>query len=212
MNVARWYFDLISPYAYLHLKQFGRLPADLQVEYVPCLFAGLLAHWGQKGPAEIAPKRRHTYRQVIWLAGHLDIPFRMPPQHPFNPLHALRLLLTAGPTRERIEIAFDMIWQEGRDLQSRDSWVELGRRLDIDDVEAALGDANVKQQLRSNTEEAARNGIFGVPTFLMDGEVFWGQDSLEMMLEYLRDPTAFDSPEMRRADSIPIGASRSAIR
>jgi len=212
MNVARWYFDLISPYAYLHLKQFGRLPHDMEIEYVPVLFAGLLAHWGQKGPAEIAPKRRHTYRQVVWLARHLDIPFRMPPQHPFNPLHALRLLLAAGPTHEHAEIAFDMVWKEGRDLQSQSSLAELGRRLGIGDAEGELKDAAVKQRLRDNTDEAIRSGIFGVPTFLVDGEIFWGQDSLEMMLEYLRNPTVFNSPEMRQADSIPIGASRSEHR
>lgn len=208
MNTARWYFDLISPYAYLHLKQFGRVPAGVSVEYVPVLFAGLLAHWGQKGPAEIAPKRRYTYRQVVWLAKHLDIPFRMPPQHPFNPLAALRLLIAAGPTQEHTEIAFDMIWKDGRDLQSHDSLIELGRRLGIADIEGAMKDSAVKQRLRDNTDEAIRNGVFGVPTFLIDGEVFWGQDSLEMMLEYLGNPALFGTPEMRRADSLPIGVSR----
>lgn len=205
---ARWYFDLISPYAYLHLKQFERLPAGMKVEFVPVLFAGLLARWGQKGPAEIAPKRRHTYRQIVWLAQHLDIPFRMPPQHPFNPLSALRLLLAAEPTRDHVEMAFDMVWNEGKDLQSHDSQVELGHRLGISDIEAALADPRIKQRLRDNTDEAIRLGVFGVPTFLIDGTLFWGQDSLEMMLEYLRDPAIFDTPEMRRVDSLPIGISR----
>ncbi|MEO6968073.1 MAG: 2-hydroxychromene-2-carboxylate isomerase [Rhodanobacteraceae bacterium] len=208
MNIARWYFDLISPYAYLHLKQFGQLPPDMRIEYVPILFAGLLAYWGQKGPAEIAPRRRYTCRQIAWLAQRLDIPFRMPPQHPFNPLHALRLLLVAEPTREHIEIAFDMVWKESRDLQSHDSLIELGNRLAIGDVEAALANARVKQQLRDNTDEAIRKGIFGVPTFLVDEAIFWGQDSLEMMLDYLRDPDIFDTPEMRHADTVPVGVSR----
>lgn len=209
MRTARWYFDLISPYAYLHLKQFGRLPADMSVEYVPILFAGLLSHWGQKGPAEIAPKRRYTYRQIGWLAQHLGVPFRMPPQHPFNPLAALRLLVAAEPTRNHIEIAFDMVWKEGRDLQSNDSLAELGRRFGIGNIEAALADAGIKQRLRDNTNEAIGKGIFGVPTFLVDDEtIFWGQDSLEMMLDYLRDPAIFDTPEMRNADNLPIGVSR----
>lgn len=208
MKTARWYFDLISPYAYLHLKQFPRVPADITVEYVPILFAGLLSHWGQKGPAEIAPKRRYTYRQVVWLARRLGISFRMPPQHPFNPLAALRLLVAAKPDRENIEIAFDMIWKEGRDLQSHDSLVELARRLRIGNGEDAMNDATVKQRLRDNTEEAIGNGVFGVPTFLIDGEIFWGQDSLDMMLDYFQDPTSFSSPEMRAVDNLPIGTSR----
>ncbi|TAN03638.1 MAG: 2-hydroxychromene-2-carboxylate isomerase [Rhodanobacteraceae bacterium] len=210
MTTARWYFDPISPYAYLHLKKFGRLPPDLGIEYVPILLAGVLAHWGQKGPAEIVPKRRHAYRQTVWLARQLGIPLQMPPRHPFNSLHALRLLVAAGPTREHVETAFDMAWKDGRDLQSRDALLELGRRLRVEDVESALADAHIKQQLRDNTDEAIRKGVFGVPTFLIDQAMFWGQDSLEMMLDYLRDPGMFDTSEMRRVDSLPVGASRRA--
>src|SRR5580698_2917593 len=103
---AKWYFDLISPYSYLHLKQFGRLPAGLEIEYVPVLFAGVLKHYGHKGPAEIPPKRIYTYRQLVWLAGQLGIPFKFPPAHPFNPIQALRLVLAAGPGRENVETAF----------------------------------------------------------------------------------------------------------
>lgn len=208
MTTARWYFDLISPYAYLHLKKFGQLPSDLDIEYVPILLAGLLGHWGQKGPAEIAPKRRYAYRQIVWSAKHQGIPLKMPPQHPFNPLHALRLLLGAQPTREHVEIAFDMVWMEGRDMQSHDALMDLGRRLDVEDVESVLTDVRIKQQLRDNTDEAIRHRVFGVPTFLIGEAMFWGQDSLEMMLDYLHDPGIFDTPEMRRVDSLPMGASR----
>src|SRR5690348_9010873 len=94
---AHWYFDLISPFSYLHLKQFGRLPAELEIQYIPVLFAGLLKHWEHKGPAEIPAKRIYTYHHVSWLAARLGIPFRFPPSHPFNPLPALRLVIAAGP-------------------------------------------------------------------------------------------------------------------
>lgn len=208
MTTARWYFDLVSPYAYLHLKKFGQLPADLNIEYVPILLAGLLGHWGQKGPAEIAPKRRYAYRQIVWLAKHQGIPLQMPPQHPFNPLHALRLLVAAGPTRKHVEAAFEMVWKEGRDLQSRDELMALGQHLGVADVDSALTDAHIKQRLRDNTDEAIRNGVFGVPTFLVGAAMFWGQDSLEMMRDYLHDPGIFDTPEMRRLDSLPVGVRR----
>src|SRR5579863_1284424 len=114
---SRWYFDLISPFSYLHFKQFHRLPAGFEVDYVPVLFAGMLKHWEHKGPAEIPPKRTYTYRQVVWLAGHLGIPFTMPPAHPFNSLHGLRLLVAAGPTRQNVETVFDMVWKDSRGLQ-----------------------------------------------------------------------------------------------
>jgi hypothetical protein len=103
---AIWYFDVISPYAYLHLKQFPRLPADLAIEYRPVLFAGLLKHWGTKGPAELPAKRVHTYRQAVWFAHELGVPFRMPPRHPFNPLKVLRLIIGLGASRAVVETAW----------------------------------------------------------------------------------------------------------
>ena len=121
MSSTPWYFDFISPYSYLHLKQFHRLPAGFEVEYVPVLFAGLLKHYEHKGPAEIAPKRSYMYRQLVWLAADLGIPFKFPPAHPFNPIHALRLVLAAGPTRAHVETAFDMVWGKGATCRRRTS-------------------------------------------------------------------------------------------
>lgn len=205
---AQWYFDFISPYSYLHLKQFGRLPADLEIEYVPILFAGVLKHYGHKGPAEIPPKRTFMYRQLVWLAARLGIPLRFPPNHPFNPIHALRLVLAAGSTREHVETAFDMAWKEGRDLQDPATLEELARRLHIEDVQAALADEQVKVRLRVNTEAAIAAGVFGVPTFRLGDTRFWGQDSLEMMLDFLKHPALFDSAEMRRVSELPLGTMR----
>ena len=206
-----WYFDLISPYSYLHLKQFDRLPADLEIEYVPVLFAGLLKHYGHKGPAEIPSKRVYMYRQLVWLAGRLGIPFRFPPAHPFNPIHALRLVVAAGPSREHVETAFDMAWKEGRDLEDPATLEELARRLHIEDAQAALTDGQVKTRLRANTDAAIAAGVFGVPTFRLRETQFWGQDSLELMLDYLTDPTLFDRGEMLRVSSLPEGTIRKEL-
>lgn len=208
---AFWYFDFISPFSYLHLKQFGRLPAALEIEYVPVLFAGLLKHWEHKGPAEIPAKRIYMYRQLIWLGQHFGIPFKMPPAHPFNPLPALRLLIASGPTREHVETAFDMVWKEGRDLMGSANLAELGQRLGVKDIEAAMADEAVKAKLKANTEEAISKGVFGVPTFLIGDALFWGQDSLEMMLDYLKDPCLFDTAEMRRVRNLPQGVMRKEV-
>ena len=208
---ASWYFDLISPFSYLHLKQFGKLPDDLEIEYVPVLFAGLLKHWENRGPAEIAPKRVYTYKHVTWLGQHLGIPFKAPPAHPFNPLPALRLLIASGVTRGHVEAAFDMIWEEGGDLMDPQNLAELGKRLGVKDVRAALADETVKAKLKANTESAIARAVFGVPTFLVGDALFWGQDSLEMMLDYLQDPGLFDTPEMRRVHSLPVGMARKEV-
>ncbi|HOM14984.1 MAG TPA: DsbA family protein, partial [Rubrivivax sp.] len=98
MKVLSFWFDPISPYACLAFEQ---LPQALQgcsyaVDYRPVLFAGLLGHWGQLGPAEIEPKRAWTFRQVAWHAHRLGIALDVPAQHPFNPLAPLRLGLASA--------------------------------------------------------------------------------------------------------------------
>ena len=96
MTKATWYFDFISPFAYLQLVQFPKLPNDLEITTVPVLFSALLKHWGQLGPAEIPPKRQFVYRFFQWNADRLNIPFTMPPRHPYNPMPSLRLCVAAG--------------------------------------------------------------------------------------------------------------------
>lgn len=185
MTPITFYFDPLSPYAYL---AFERLPQVLAgrsyvVEHRPVLFAGHLKHWGQLGPAEIAPKREWTFRQIAWLAHHHGVPLQMPALHPFNPLPLLRLLLATAadgqPNRLACEAVLRHVWRGGADPTEPQRLAELARQLQP--VRDPQGD-DVKQQLRSNTEDAIARGVFGVPTFeLPDGKRFWGHDSLEML-------------------------------
>lgn len=209
---ARWYFDIVSPYAYLHLKRFGELHPALAVEPVPVLFAGLLKHWDNKGPAEMAPKRLHTYRSCIWTASQLGIPFRLPQRHPFNPLHGQRLLVALGAPRKAVEAAYDFVWGEGRDLAAE--WPLFCERLGVepDAATALIADPQVKQQLMDNTAQAAAQGVFGVPTLAFRGQTFWGSDAIAWANAYVDQPQMFDSGEMRRAADIEIGAARKEVR
>ena len=105
-----WVFDVISPFSYLGFQQLRALPAGTEVELVPVLFAGLLNHYGQLGPAEIEPKRRFTYRFIVWRARKLGVPLKMPPVHPFNPLSAMRLIIAAGGDMRAVRTGFDFVW------------------------------------------------------------------------------------------------------
>ncbi|HEY4375158.1 MAG TPA: 2-hydroxychromene-2-carboxylate isomerase [Burkholderiales bacterium] len=208
MRRAVWYFDAISPFAYLHLKQFGRLPADLEIEYVPVLFAGLLKANGQKGPAEIAPKRVQTYRMCVFMAAEAGIPFRFPPGHPFNPLHALRLLCAAGASAAHVNAVFDCIWRDGLDVNLPENFAALAARLEVTDAQAAIARPEVKQQLIANTERALARGIYGVPTFDFGGELFWGSDTIALMNAFAANPGLFAAGELARVSSLPAAAQR----
>jgi 2-hydroxychromene-2-carboxylate isomerase len=203
---ADWYFDFVSPFSHLCLYRLKDL--DASVQFKPVLFAGLLQHWGQKGPAEIPAKRQWTYRWCTWWARELGIPFRFPSAHPFNPLPYLRLSIACGNRPEAVRRIFDFIWTTGENAADAARFSTLREELGVD--EGRLAEA--KDALRKNTEEAAARGVFGVPSFVVDGEVFWGADALDFVRAFIADRTVVRNHEMRRVDSLPVAASRGQVK
>ncbi|MGB3934549.1 MAG: 2-hydroxychromene-2-carboxylate isomerase [Burkholderiales bacterium] len=203
MRTTIWYFDFVSPFAYIGLHRLKELPHDLRIEYRPVLFAGILDHWGQKGPAELPTKRRYTYRWSHWWAHSLGLPLRYPAAHPFNPLHHLRLAIACGSRPEAIRAIFDDIWTTGADASDPERFATLSRKLGI-----AEQDPEAKNILRKNTEAAVARGVFGVPTFEVDGELFWGADSIGFLRAFLADPAILQNEEMQRLDGLPVAAAR----
>jgi len=206
MRAMTLYFDFVSPYSYIAFKRLHELPRGLDVELRPVLFAGLLQHFGNKGPAEIAEKRRWTYRWCTWWAQSLGIPFRFPASHPFNPLHHLRLAIAAGPSAVNVARIFEAIWTAGAEASDPAAFKALAQELGVD--EAKLASPEVKDALRKYTDEAAARGVFGVPTYEVDGELFWGADAIGFVNACLADPAMLRNAEMRRVDGLPVGAAR----
>ncbi|MFC5741142.1 2-hydroxychromene-2-carboxylate isomerase [Dyella tabacisoli] len=203
-----WYFDFISPFAWLQWPKLKALAAAQPVTLRPIVFAGLLDHYGNKGPAEIPGKREFSYRHVLWRAQQAQQPLRFPPAHPFNPLAALRLCIAAGSNVAATDAIFDWIWAQGRAGDSAETLAPVAAQLGIADVASAIADVDVKAQLKANFEAALAEGVFGVPTLSLDGRLFWGEDAHEFALACLRDPTLWDEPEMRRVAALPIAVAR----
>ncbi|MBY0275572.1 2-hydroxychromene-2-carboxylate isomerase [Candidatus Binatia bacterium] len=206
MHAADWYFDFISPYSWLALVRLDELPADLKIRHHPVLFAGLLEHWGQKGPAEIAGKRVWTYRSCAWWAARYGVSFRMPAAHPFNSLPYLRLAIAADADPAAIRRIFEALWTTAADPADPALVDGLAAELGIDP--GRLAAADVKDRLRRNTEEAVQRGVFGVPTLVIDGEPFWGADAIDFARDFLADPSILRTPEMRRIGDLPVAANR----
>ncbi len=205
---ADWYFDFISPFAYMQLQKLAPLRARLQLRPRPILLAAVLDHNGQKGPAEIAAKRRYSYRFVQWQAHRLGLPLQFPPAHPFNPLVPLRLAVAGGCSWELIAAVFDHIWVQGRSADKVEDLAELAAGFGIADLAAACAEPAVKAELRAHTEHALAAGVFGVPTVAVDNELFWGLDATPMLVDHLDGDPLFSSAQMRRLDSIPAAAER----
>ena len=205
------YLDFISPYAYL---AFEKLPQALEgisyaAHYKPVLFASFLKHHGQLGPAEIAPKRDWTYRQVQWLAHANGVPLDLPAAHPFNPLALLRLAVACSddgqPNRYIVETLFHHVWRGGADAADAQRLAALAEHLN---PQQDVGSDPLKQQLRANTEEALSRGVFGVPAFAVDDQLFWGLDALPMLRAYLQGDPWFDGPQWRDVAALPVGIRR----
>ena len=196
MKHLTFYLDFISPYAYL---AFEKLPQALMghsvsVSYKPILFAALLKHHGQLGPAEMPGKRDWTYRQVLWQAHTQGVDLQMPASHPFNPLSLLRLALACSPqgapNRYVCDTVFKHVWQGGAPADDPERLQQLTHLLA---PQRSVASDEVKAQLKANTEEALALGVFGVPTIQVDDKLFWGFDALPMLTAYLNNDPWFDA-------------------
>ncbi len=208
MTTADWYFDFVSPFAYLQSEQLALLGPKVRLRYRPVLFAGLLGAHGHKGPAEISTKRVFTYRFAIWQARRLAIDFRLPPEHPFNPLPLLRLAIACDCTPDAVHRIFRFVWRDGRLPDLPIEWAELVHDLRLPDAQARIADPEVKALLRRNTDEAIARGVFGVPTLLIGDQLFWGADATQMAADYIAGGERWTDPEYDRVATLPVGASR----
>ena len=208
-------FDFISPYAYLGWTQIHRVAAahGRWVQPVPVLFAGLLNHWGQLGPAEIAPKRAYVFRDVLRTAVVLGLRVRPPPAHPFNPLLALRVCcvdMDASTRRRLIDLLFAATWVEGSGVDHEEGVAAAlsAAGLDSQTVLAQARQPAAKGRLRANTEGAIAAGVFGVPTVVADGEMFWGYDSFGHLDRFLGGERSVDDRALARWAELPAAAQR----
>ena len=200
----RFYFDYISHNAYLAWTQLALLRARFGREFAlePVLFAGLLNHYGQLGPAEVPPKARWMMLDVVRKARRLGVPIAKPASHPFVPLLALRVSFAPLDPDSRLRLVdalFRAVWAESVDVSDARAVERVLFAAGLDGaalVAFAHGDA-AKAQLRASTERAIADGVFGVPSFLVDEQLFWGFDDLVHLELHLagRDPLEPDDAE-----------------
>lgn len=205
---ADWYFDIISPFSYLQALRLGEVTDRVELTLKPLLFAGLLNANGQKGPAEIPAKRLFTYRMVTWQARKRGVPFKFPDAHPFNPIRALRLCVALGSTPAAVGAVFHAIWGQGHLPDNDIGWRAIQDAAGVEDGNALIADPAVKQALIANGEAALAANVFGVPSFVVEGEVFWGDDALGFFSDWLDDRRVLTDPEMEKLKTLPSSAVR----
>lgn len=191
-SLVTFYFDPVSPYAWLASKALGRIEAaGAQLVFQPVLFAALLNAHGNTGPAEVPAKRAYLFRDVMREAARAGLPFRGPPGHPFNPLQALRMCVALARQDERRRFALAVMsacWEQGEDVSDSAVLLKIAADcgLSASSLQAALQQPAIKMQLASDTERAIGDGVFGVPTFRYGDELFWGADRVDALLARLQ--------------------------
>jgi len=182
-----FYFDLGSPYAYLSAERISALFADAglaQPEWKPVLLGGLFARFGRSSWS-LTDAREERMREVERRGRAQGIqPIRWPEPFPPNTLHAMRVATYAksiGRTVSFALAAFRQAFAGGRDLTDPDNVAIAAAACELhpNAIAKAAASASVKERLRAETERAGERGVIGVPTLVVGGEVFWGDDRLE---------------------------------
>ena len=187
-----FYFDPVSPYAWLSTAAFERIEAaGAEIIVQPVLFAGLLNAHGQKGPAEVPAKRAYIFRDVMREAARLGLQFKGPPGHPFNPLQALRMCLALTQQDQRRKFALALMkacWEGGEDVSQPAVLVRIADESGLDGaaLQLAAQQPELKARLAADTDEAIGREVFGVPTFRVDDELFWGGDRIDALIRHLQ--------------------------
>lgn len=205
MEPLHFYFDFISPYAYLAAERIEALAARHQREVVwhPILLAAILNHNQQRGPAEIPDKRRYSFSHLLRLAHDENLVLVPPPGHPFNSLLPLRIA-ALRPEAELILHLYRACWRDGQAVDSEGSLKSL---MDEDTLKRASS-PEAKERLKNNTQQAIELGVFGVPTVVVDGELFWGFDSFAHLERFLRGQDPVDPKLTQIWENLPTSASR----
>ena len=212
---VRFYFDFVSPYSWIALMGADRFAREHRVRWDlrPIVYAKLLDAHGLTGPGEVAARRRYLFADVVRAAAAAGLEVAGPPAHPFRSLEALRAfcLYREDPDALRLAAAIaDAAWAGSRDLTDVGVLAGVVREAGFaaDDLAGRIAAPEVKSALRDLTREALDAGLFGVPSFVVDGELFWGQDRMSHLADRLAGRLADPRPRAAELSARPRGADR----
>ncbi len=216
MHAVDLYFDFISPYSWfaLELAEDFALAHDVQFQLRPVPFGVLLDASGLIGPAEVESKRRYTFADILRIARSLNLRLQGPPAHPFRSLGALRLVISELQQPHALALTIALAracWADGRDLTDIAVLTDVAQQVGVDttDLQARVTAPEVKAALRNIADGAVQAGVFGVPTFIYRGEMFWGHDRMPHLADMLKSGRQpIDAAKLARMLDRPRGTDR----
>jgi 2-hydroxychromene-2-carboxylate isomerase len=217
MKELNFYFDYLSPFSYFAWLKLGDLSQELNIKviYRPLALGPLLNHWQIKGPGEVAPKREFLLKQMLRYSALHNIPFTTPKTHPFNSLYALRLSLkgVAENHQEKVMAClWKAGWQQRIDMGEPEELLKVLRENDLpaEELYEKSFSREAKLELKNNIAQAIAFGAFGVPSFVVDNELFWGNDSMTDLKNFITGHDQLDREKLQMLlNSTPRAAAQS---
>ena len=184
-----FYFDIISPYAYIAYKKILKIK-DINFKLKPILLGGLHNLAGITAPAFNKYKMKNMQNDCELVAKKNNISFKWNTKFPINTLNIMRgyLCVKDNKKEEYLNNFFEAYWKEDLDLSNEENIKILLKKLKIDehDFFNLIKNQDTKDKLKQFTQEAFEKEVFGAPTFIVNNKIFWGQDRLEYALDEIK--------------------------
>ena len=189
IKTFEFYFDFGSPYAYLAHKEIKKIENiyKIKIKYMPVFLGGLHKILGIEAPASIPLKAKFMIRDCKLWAEKNKINFKFNTYFPIISLNLMRGVIFSEKEKLDsiyIDKFYDAIWKDGLNLNDQSIVEKILKNLDINPkiFFQSIEQEQIKNDLKIRTDDAIKNGVFGVPTYFVNNKIFWGQDRLEFAI------------------------------
>ena len=188
MATIKFYYDVVCPYAYLAFTQIQALAErnNATIDYQPILLGGVFKSiTAPQVPMNAMPtsKQQMNYWDMHRWAEHFKQPLNFPKEHPRRTVEAMRAIHASGTPVQASQALYKAYWVDGVDVSNRDTLKQIlhDAGLDAEQIMSDIDAPHIKAALRQATDGAVKDGVFGVPAFVVNGELIWGQDRLHFV-------------------------------
>ena len=185
-------FDFGSPYSYLAYNYLSPIKeTGARIDLKPVLLGGIFKATGNQPPATVQKKGEYMFKDIQRWSKKLNISFKMNPYFPILTVPHMRGAILAQKKNileDYMQSMFDSMWLKGLNLNDQEILTQVASESGIDpnDFAEGISSDEIKNELKENTQFAIDKGAFGVPTYFLEDEMFWGIDSIKFLLDALK--------------------------